>query len=304
MVNRVAVSLALPDTEECLTTLLELKSSIGLAEVRLDLMKSFDLSRLINESPRQLVITCRPPREGGKFDGSESERLRILAHAMDLGAAYVDVEWDSVRQLRKRRATATKLIASRHWLDHMPTTLAPEFESLRPHADVVKLVGWARRLGDTLPVFDILKRATIPVICLAMGEAGRMTRLLAPCFEHCLLTYGAVNEAEATAPGQFTVKEMIEVYHLDVAGPHTSIHLRLCAGPESARSVIEKNSSMASGHTISIPLIVSSDEAADLVPGLLALAPRLTLTADTQFEGLLRGLLRDHSHGLSSSHKG
>src|SRR5262249_37213146 len=160
---------------------------------------------------------------------------------------------------------STKLIASRHWPDRMPPTLWPEFESLRSRADVVKLVGRARRLIDTMPVLDLLGRAISPVICLAMGEAGQITRLLAPCFEHCLLTYGAMSEAAETAPGQLTVKEMIEVYHLHAAGPHTSIYLHFCSEPDSAKRVIQKNSGVTPGQAINLPLVVSSGEVVELV---------------------------------------
>src|SRR5215216_3947572 len=94
--NRVAVSLALPDTEACLAALDQLGPRIGMAEIRLDLMERFDLARLIAGSPCPLILTCRPPREMGRFSGSEAERLAILAQAIRMEAAYVDVEWDSV----------------------------------------------------------------------------------------------------------------------------------------------------------------------------------------------------------------
>src|SRR5436305_15284837 len=103
MTNRIAVSLAPPDTDVCLSLLGELASRIGMAEVRLDLMDSFDLPRLIAAAPCPLIITCRPPREGGRFAGSEAERLDILAQAMDPGWAYVDVGWACLEALLLRR---------------------------------------------------------------------------------------------------------------------------------------------------------------------------------------------------------
>ena len=167
-----------------------------MAEIRLDLMRTYDLARLINEAPCRLIITCRPPREGGQFTGSEAERLDILRQAIDLRCAFVDVEWDSVAKLGRPRHSATRLIVSRHWLDEMPPTLLPIYQRLRRQADVVKLVGRANHLTEILPVLNFLHQSTSPVIGLAMGEAGQLTRLLAPCFEHCLLTYGTLSAAE------------------------------------------------------------------------------------------------------------
>ena len=49
--NRVAASLASEDTESCLRELDRLAPRIGLAEVRLDLMRSFDIARLVAKAP-------------------------------------------------------------------------------------------------------------------------------------------------------------------------------------------------------------------------------------------------------------
>jgi 3-dehydroquinate dehydratase type I len=287
MANRLAVSLAPPDTDLCLETLRELAPHIGMAEIRLDLMGSYNLARLINEAPCRLIITCRPPREGGQFTGPEAERLDILRQAIDLGCAFVDVEWDSVAALRRPRHTATQLIVSRHWLDDMPPTLLPIYQRLRRHGDVVKLVGRANRLTDILPVLSFLRQSTSPVIGLAMGEAGRLTRLLAPCFERCLLTYGTLTAETATAPGQLTIDEMTRLYRLNHVGPHTAIHLHLCASAASSGPVAHKNSATRPGEVLHLPLVISQPEVAGLVAGLQACLPRLTVTADAALAATL-----------------
>ena len=286
MTNRIAASLALPDTESCLRALDELSPSIGLAEVRLDLMDSFDLARLISAAPCPLIITCRPPREGGRFAGSEPQRIDLLARAMELGCAYVDVEWDSAAALRSRCGSTTRMIVSRHWYDHMPSQLLPEYDKLKRHAAVVKLVGTARRPIDMLPVFNLLRDASGPVIAIAMGEAGRLTRVLAPCFPACLLTYGAYNSTASTAAGQLTVDEMVRLYHLEAAGPNTIVHLHLCAEGSSASAAAEVGGT-SDGESLHLSLVVSPKEAPDFVVALQACLPRLRLTADPSLSGAL-----------------
>src|SRR2546423_3533403 len=93
-VNRVAASLATQDTDSCLRELDRLAPRIGLAEVRLDLMRSFDVARLVAKAPVPLILTCRPERERGGFKGPEAERMGILRSAHDHGCAYIDVEAD------------------------------------------------------------------------------------------------------------------------------------------------------------------------------------------------------------------
>ena len=46
--NKVAASLGPPDTPSCLAELERLAPQIGLAEVRLDLMGSFDVEKLVD----------------------------------------------------------------------------------------------------------------------------------------------------------------------------------------------------------------------------------------------------------------
>jgi 3-dehydroquinate dehydratase type I len=277
--NRVAASLALPDTESCLTMLRSLTAKIGIAEIRLDLMESFDLARLIRESPCPLIITCRPPREGGRFDGSEDARLAILRQAMQLECAYVDIEWDSVAKLREHPRNSTQLIVSRHWTDHMPTELLSVYDALKSDADVVKLVGMSRRLYDMFPVFDLLQRAAEPVIAIAMGEAGVLTRLLAPCFGSCLLTYGSPSPEAITAPGQLTVAEMVDAYKMHLVNPQTTISLHLCASKDAA-DIVAKHNSHAPGEILHVGLVVTAEEVPRLVAGMRLTIPHLNLTID------------------------
>ena len=227
-VNRVAASLAPPDTDSCLRELDRLAARIGLAEVRLDLMRSFDVARLVASAPVPLILTCRPEREHGGFTGHDSERMRILRTAHDSGCAYIDVEaecldlisgWDG--------GSPTQVIASRHWFDAMPPDLPGAYRDLRDRCAVVKLVGTARSAADVLPVLGLLQNATTPVIGLAMGAPGTCTRILAPAFPHTLLTFGAATPAAATAPGQITVDEMTDRYALHLVTAATKVYVHV-----------------------------------------------------------------------------
>jgi 3-dehydroquinate dehydratase/shikimate dehydrogenase len=230
--NKVAVSLAPPDTDTCLAQLHAHQARIGLAEVRVDQMEVCDLPRLIAEAPVPLVITCRPVREGGAFRGEEAARLAVLRRAMELGSAYVDLEWDCAGALERPPRSKTRVIVSRHWFDQTPSDLLAQEAALRPHADAVKLVGTTRAPSDLLPVLELLHRARGPVIAIGMGAEGTLTRVLAPCFGACLLTFGATAAASCTAPGQLPVATLWERYRLHQAGEHTRIRLTLA--PDAA----------------------------------------------------------------------
>jgi 3-dehydroquinate dehydratase/shikimate dehydrogenase len=60
-------------------------------------------------------------REGGKFNGSEQDRLHLLQKAIELGADYVDVEYDSINQISRRNSS--KVIISHHNFKETPRNL-------------------------------------------------------------------------------------------------------------------------------------------------------------------------------------
>jgi 3-dehydroquinate dehydratase type I len=273
--NKVAASLALPDTPSCLAELERLAPRIGLAEVRLDLMGSFDVGKLVAGSPVPLVLTCRPERERGGFAGPEPERLAVLRAACEAGAAYIDVEMDSLDQVAAGDGSPTRIIASQHWYDTMPPGLSGPYLRLRDRCDVVKLVGTAREPADVLPVLGLLATATTPVIALAMGAAGTCTRILAPAFPHTLLTYGSAAAFSQTAPGQITVDELTGRYGLGAVGSATAVYLHITSSDQHDQAVLEAQEKAPRGAELHVSLRTSAGDAlvlaarvADILPGV------------------------------------
>jgi 3-dehydroquinate dehydratase type I len=235
-VNRVAASLASEDTGSCLRELDRLAPRIGLAEVRLDLMRSFDVARLVAKAPVPLILTCRPERERGGFKGPEAERMGILRSAHDHGCAYIDVEADRLGLVAGWGGSPTQVIASQHWFDAMPPDLLGTYRDLRDRCAVVKLVGTAQSAADVLPVLELLRDSSTPVIGMAMGGPGTCTRILAPAFPQTVLTYGAATSAAATAPGQITIDEMTDRYALHLVTPKTKVYVHVTRPDDALRA--------------------------------------------------------------------
>jgi 3-dehydroquinate dehydratase type I len=254
-VNRVAASLAEQDTDSCLRELDRLAPRIGLAEVRLDLMRTVDISRLVAHSPVPLVLTCRPEREHGGFTGPESERADVLRTAWESGCAYLDVEADSLDLVSGWGSGApTQVIASQHWFGRMPSDLLGAYRGLRDRCAVVKLVGTARSAADVLPVLDLLREADAPVVAMAMGAPGTCTRLLAPAFPQTLLTYGAATPAAVTAPGQITVDEMTDRYALHLVTPATKVYVHIIQAGTQLEDVLRAQAEATPGAELHVPL--------------------------------------------------
>lgn len=219
--RKVAVALASPDG------LAEAAAAgADLAELRLDLFEpGFDLGRFLRRRrPLPVIVTLRPPREGGKCDLPDAARLKQLAFAAGMGAEYVDVEWDAATPavLDDLREAGAKVIVSRHAFDRMPDleAWADEIAALKP--DVVKVVGMAQTAADRDAPMRVLERAELPTIAIAMGPLGLATRVLCLKYERCFLTFAALPSG-GTAPGQLTVGEMLEVYRARAIGPKTEV---------------------------------------------------------------------------------
>jgi 3-dehydroquinate dehydratase type I len=275
--NKVAASLASQDTDACLRELERLAARIGLAEVRLDLMASFDVDKLVAASPVPLVLTCRPERERGGFTGPEAQRLAVLRAAYDAGAAYIDVETDILDQVAGWNGSATRVIVSQHWYDAMPADLPDIYLALRDRCDVVKLVGTAHAAADVLPVLGLLASATTPVIAMAMGTAGTCTRILAPAFRHTLLTYGAAAAASRTAPGQITIDEMTDWYALDAVDPATRAYLHITSSDRSEADILDTQARAPRGAELHVSLRTTPDDAPALAARVAQTVPGLTV---------------------------
>ena len=207
----LAVALGPPDMATALRELPRARAEADCVELRLDLIGAgFRPARCCcaERGSLPVVVTLRPPEQGGKCPLPASERLEVLLQAAELGAEYVDVEFDalSADALNELHAQGARVIVSRHDFSQMPPGLADEWwpRLAELGADVVKVVGTASDPRECLPVLRALEAADRPTIAIAMGGAGRPSRVLALRYAECLLTYAALESDSGTAPGQIT----------------------------------------------------------------------------------------------------
>jgi 3-dehydroquinate dehydratase/shikimate dehydrogenase len=236
----LCVSLMPETTDEARRGMAEAARMDAWAEVRLDAMREPDLARLLDHPPCPVIITYRPRREGGLYDGPEGPRLETLRQAAKLGATYIDIEHDAIAALGD--VPRSKLIVSSHNFERMPDDLPALHARLaRSGAAVVKIAVMANDILDTAAVLRLLKNVRTPTIALAMGPRGVLTRILAPKFGG-FLTYASLGGTQndtvipsecsesrnfagvEAGPGQVTAAEMRDLYHIDRIGPATRVY--------------------------------------------------------------------------------
>lgn len=160
-----------------------------------------------------LLCTNRPTWEGGDCDAAEPDRLDALERAADHpDVVAVDVEVEAVAD------GAQSTLDHAH--DHGTTIVASihDFEGTPPGDELADLLARATAVGDVgkvavtaanredvlrlLSVTDAVDRHGGRPATMAMGEAGRHSRAVAPLYGS-RIGYAPVDAADATAPGQY-----------------------------------------------------------------------------------------------------
>jgi 3-dehydroquinate dehydratase/shikimate dehydrogenase len=285
--SSLAIAIAAPDTEAASAALRQAAGRADLAELRLDLMRAFDLRALLAERPLPVIVTCRPEREGGRWQGSETERLAVLRQAAALGADYVDLEWDVAGEIASLDRSRTRVILSRHHFSAMPADLEMQAGRLwQAGADVVKLVGAAQWLADCAPVLRLLAAATRPTIAIAMGPHGLISRMMAFCYPHAFLSFAAPDPtglADGTAPGQISLGAMLDIYRVRHITPHTMLIGLLAPDANTSPHVIEGNCWLSQNglDAVLLPLQPAPDEMGTVaVKALHAITPFAAIIED------------------------
>ncbi|KAG6750570.1 hypothetical protein POTOM_045068 [Populus tomentosa] len=205
-----------------------------LAEVRVDFLRNFsprnDLEALIKQCPLPTLITYRPKWEGGQYDGDENKRQKALQIAMELGADFIDIELKVAQEfynfIQGKKPEKVKIIVSSHNYECTPSMeeigdLVARIQATG--ADIVKVATTALDITDNARMFHIIVNLQVPMIGLVMGERGLMSRVLAAKYGG-FLTFGSVEAGVVSAPGQPTVKDLLELYNLRQIEADTKVH--------------------------------------------------------------------------------
>jgi 3-dehydroquinate dehydratase type I len=197
-------------------------SSADMVEIRLDCLEKYAGPEKLREIVKPLIVTCMPASEGGKFSGTEEERMKILFEAVQY-ADYVSLELSIKKDQRERilyeaRTRDTKVIATYH--DYKKTPSTKEIKEIlkkekKTGADIAKVAFMANDYGDVMNLMSVLLENDIgiPIIAVSLGEYGKISRILGPLLGS-YLTFASPAKGQEAAPGQLTVEELHTVFDI------------------------------------------------------------------------------------------
>ena len=120
---KICASIVEDSTEKVLASMNRAAGWADLLEIRLDHLKKPDLAALLTDPPRPVIVTNRLESEGGKFRGTESDRLAILEKALQFKPAMMDLELSAGERVIgefTRKKDGTRLIISFHDFNGTP----------------------------------------------------------------------------------------------------------------------------------------------------------------------------------------
>ncbi len=177
-----------------------------------------DLLNTLSKIKYPYIFTFRSYKEGGMYNISDLDRLKIIDEAIDYKPTIIDVElylfYDETTKdyarniIKKCRDNGIYTIISYHNFNETPeySILYSIGEKEKQNgADILKIATKALTLKDNIIIllvtYDLRMRLEMPMITMAMGDLGKISRILSPLFGSDLIFVNLIGES---APGQIT----------------------------------------------------------------------------------------------------
>ncbi len=197
---------------------------VDLIEIRADYLRKIDVEtvkemfrNIDNKIPK--IFTLRSKKEGGYYNGEESERINIILEAIN-HAEIIDIELSTNENyikdvVRKCKDNNCSLIISYHNFSETPKDEIIKDIINRERmlgADICKIATQIKTKMDIIRLARILLDENRNDLCiLGMGEYGKITRILFP-YLGSVIVYAYYDKP--TAKGQIHYKDMKKIFKI------------------------------------------------------------------------------------------
>jgi len=221
MTDKTCVSIGASSPAKLKRDLTEALRKSDYVELRLDFLGPKQIPNFLNSVKKQLrkcICTLRPKSEGGKFSGTERERISILKLIAEFDPYLLDIEYNTLKNKGLHqfiKSNKVNLLVSWHDFSKTPSKefLKNMVKKMSRFSKNIKIVTTAQTINDTLRILALYRQRpkSINLITFAMGDYGRMSRIL--CVKlGSPFTY--VSLGKPIAPGQFSLDEMRNIFNL------------------------------------------------------------------------------------------
>jgi len=253
--GRICVSVCAETADKMLEQIERAEDLADVIEIRLDCLNESEIDSTLKkiDCKENYIFTYRPKNQGGRRELTLKEREDFWNSGYDFCGG--DFEEDVVEN--HLYWLYHPVICSYHNFDGIPDHLTQIYERIKnanANIDVIKIAVQANDITDTIAVWKLLERmnaesesikakklkeieelekklnSSIPrpisflqIIPIAMGEAGKWTRILGLA-HGAFMTYASLETGKETASGQISAKDLIETYRVRELDAQTEIY--------------------------------------------------------------------------------
>lgn len=229
--GKICISICTQTADELFKKIDRAEQLADLIEVRFDCLSPSEirpaLARISSqpELSNSLLATFRPTDQGGGRELSFEERKQFWTWEINKAFWGGDFEEDVIEL--SVPANWRNRIGSVHEGDATSLDVESAYERLKTTgASVLKIVSSTEDAVDAIPVWALLKKAKnekMPLIPIAMSEAGKWTRILGLA-HGAFMTYASLETGSETAPGQISAEDLVNVFRVKELNKETEVY--------------------------------------------------------------------------------
>jgi 3-dehydroquinate dehydratase/shikimate dehydrogenase len=223
--GKLCISICAESSQELFEKIVRAEELADVIEIRFDCLapaERLEIADRISATGKNFIITLRSAEQGGGSDIDVQTRRQFWDSVP--AVKWADIEPDLVEDIEGRGFE--KLICSYHATSNSAANIRQIFALLAAtRADVLKIAVPADAATDAIPVWNMVKDAQAAgkdIIPVAMGEAGKWTRILGPAYGG-FLSFAALEAGSETASGQLSAEDMTNVFRTKELSRETEI---------------------------------------------------------------------------------
>ncbi|MEZ6043067.1 MAG: type I 3-dehydroquinate dehydratase [Planctomycetaceae bacterium] len=195
--------------------LLNASRQCDLIELCLDhFLKEPNVAELIRSIEKPVLVSCRRPKDGGHWQGTEEQRITLLRSAIVAEPAYIELDLDIAPGIP--RFGNTKRVIAYTSLNRPLSRIDDVFEKCyQAKADIVKVTWPTENLDAAWPLLAaVTQKRELPVVGQGMGHSGITFSLLGKRFQSPWI-YAALEKGMEAFEHQPSINELKEDFSWD-----------------------------------------------------------------------------------------
>ncbi len=232
--GKICISVLADNAADLVAQMRRAEALADVIELRFDQLDQENVRLAFEElaSEKQVLLTMRPKEQGGHSPRNLNDRIGFwmeyaLHKNIDHEKIWLDHEYDLIPSKDLMFwVDQCFVVRSRHYLEGETANLDKAYETVVSAEEVGKIVVAVENAEDAVDVWKLLVRSQADdrrLSALAMGEAGKWTRVLGPA-HGAFMTYASLESGSETAPGQLAADDLLDVFRVRDLSPETAVY--------------------------------------------------------------------------------